>query len=89
METNVEDNLQSVALIFAAIESSKAGQPVKVQELLAKARQQAEAALAHVREALEAYARVAADQSDRGAIATMAEYVYRPLKEKTAQLREQ
>ncbi|MCX8052745.1 MAG: Gfo/Idh/MocA family oxidoreductase [Armatimonadetes bacterium] len=34
METNVEDNLQSVALVFAAIESSKTGQPVKVQELL-------------------------------------------------------
>jgi predicted dehydrogenase len=38
METNVEDNLQSVALIFAAIESSRTGQPVQVQELLAQAR---------------------------------------------------
>jgi predicted dehydrogenase len=34
METNVEDNLQSVALIFAAIESSRTGMPVKVQEYL-------------------------------------------------------
>ncbi|MEI7905545.1 MAG: Gfo/Idh/MocA family oxidoreductase [Candidatus Firestonebacteria bacterium] len=34
METNVSDNLQSVALVFAAIESSKTGKPVKVQELL-------------------------------------------------------
>jgi predicted dehydrogenase len=34
METNVENNLQSVALIFAAIESSRTGQPVKVQEFL-------------------------------------------------------
>ena len=34
METNVEDNLQSVALIFAAIESSRTGMPVKVQEFL-------------------------------------------------------
>lgn len=40
METNVEDNLQSVALIFAAIESSRTGQPVRVQELLAQARAQ-------------------------------------------------
>lgn len=40
METNVEDNLQSIALIFAAIESSRTGQPVKVQELLAKAREE-------------------------------------------------
>jgi predicted dehydrogenase len=38
METNVEDNLQSVALIFAAIESSRTGRPVKVQEFLEKAR---------------------------------------------------
>jgi predicted dehydrogenase len=34
METNVEANLQSVALVFAAIESSRTGQPVKVQEML-------------------------------------------------------
>lgn len=38
METNVEDNLQSVALVFAAIESSRTGQPVQVQRLLAEAR---------------------------------------------------
>ncbi len=38
METNIEDNLQSVALIFAAIESSRTGMPVKVQELLTKTR---------------------------------------------------
>jgi len=34
MATNVWDNLQSVALVFAAIESSRTGQPVKVQEFL-------------------------------------------------------
>ena len=34
METNVWDNLQSVALIFAAIESARTGQSVAVQELL-------------------------------------------------------
>jgi len=39
METNVEDNLQSVALVFAGIESSRTGQPVKVQEFLEKARE--------------------------------------------------
>lgn len=38
METNIEDNLQSMALIFAAIQSSHTGQPVKVQELLASTR---------------------------------------------------
>jgi predicted dehydrogenase len=40
METNVEDNLQSVGLIFAAIQSARTGQPVTVQELLHQARQQ-------------------------------------------------
>lgn len=40
METNVEDNLQSVALIFAAIESSRSGQPVKVQDMLEEARKE-------------------------------------------------
>ena len=39
METNVEDNLQSVALIFAAIESSRSGQAVKVQAFLEQARE--------------------------------------------------
>ncbi len=39
METNVEDNLQSVALIFAAIESNRTGQTVKVQQFLSCVRQ--------------------------------------------------
>ena len=34
METNVQDNLQSIAMVFAAIQSSRTGLPVKVQELL-------------------------------------------------------
>ena len=48
--------------------------------------QNAETALATAREALETYAEVVRDQSDRGAIAVMNEYVYRPLKEKVATL---
>jgi len=39
METNVEDNLQSVALIFSAIESSRRGRPVGVQQMLKSARE--------------------------------------------------
>jgi predicted dehydrogenase len=39
METNIQANLQSVALVFAAIESSRTGQPVRVQEFLQAARQ--------------------------------------------------
>jgi predicted dehydrogenase len=42
METNVWDNLQSVALIFAAIESARTGQPVAVQEFLKMTQQQIE-----------------------------------------------
>ena len=34
METRVEDNVQASALVFAAIESSRAGKPVRVQSLL-------------------------------------------------------
>jgi len=37
MATNVRDNLQSVALVEAAIESSATGEPVHVQDLLAEA----------------------------------------------------
>jgi len=45
METNIEDNLQSVALIFAAIKSSQTGQPVQVQQLLEETRKQERARL--------------------------------------------
>lgn len=34
METNVKDNLQSMALVSAAIQSSRSGRPVRVQALL-------------------------------------------------------
>jgi len=46
METNIEANLQSVALIFSAIESSRTGQVVKVQDYLEKARAEAKQVLA-------------------------------------------
>ena len=39
METNVEANLQSAAMIFAVIESGRTGRPFRVQELLNKARE--------------------------------------------------
>jgi len=46
----------------------------------------AEEALAAARRALEAYAHVAQDRSDLGAIAVMNEYVYRPLKARIQEL---
>lgn len=39
METNVEDNLQSMALVFGAIESGRTGQVIHVQQFLEEARQ--------------------------------------------------
>jgi hypothetical protein len=43
METSVEANLQSVVRVFAAVESSRTGQPVQVQEFLAQTRREVEA----------------------------------------------
>jgi predicted dehydrogenase len=40
LETEAERNLQSVAMIFAAIESSRTGQPVLVQDMLDRTRNQ-------------------------------------------------
>jgi predicted dehydrogenase len=45
MATNVQDNLQSMALIEAAMESSRTGEPVGVQSLLADTRASVEAKL--------------------------------------------
>jgi hypothetical protein len=49
--------------------------------------QQTERALSKARSGIEAYAGVALDQSDRGAIATMGEFVCRPLVAKVEELR--
>ena len=38
METDIERNLQSVAMVFAAVESSRSGQAVGVQDFLERAR---------------------------------------------------
>ncbi|MDE5458792.1 Gfo/Idh/MocA family oxidoreductase [Bradyrhizobium sp. CSA112] len=43
--TNIEDNLQSVAMVFGAIESARMGKPVKVQEFLQSFREGAPIAL--------------------------------------------
>ena len=46
-----------------------------------------ERALQAMRAALEAYAGVAADNSDRGAVAALNEYCYRPIRAKLDELR--
>jgi len=45
--------------------------------------------LANLRESIEAYAAVARNQTDRGAIALAVEYGYRPLEEKLSELKQQ
>ena len=73
--------LDMIAAVHRAAIAETDGEPLD-------AIQNAETALAIAREALEAYADVVRDQSDRGAIAVMNEYVYRPLKEKILALQE-
>ena len=64
------------------IEAFRRGATAEQEGDAAGALQYAREALAKGTSALESYARVARDQSDRGAIATMGEYVFRPLKAK-------
>jgi len=69
---------------FDAVQSVRRAAQAEKDGRADEARKHAEDALTLTRTALEAYARVANDQSDRGAIAIMAEYVYRPLQERVA-----
>ena len=72
--------LDMIAAVRRAAMAEADGKPID-------AIQNAETALVLAHEALEAYADVVCDRSDRGAIAVMNEYVYRPLKDKIAALR--
>ncbi len=53
-----------------------------------EARQHSEAAYTAIREALQAYAEVAKDHGDLGAVALMNEYCYRPIRDKRGELRQ-
>ena len=55
---------------------------------LAQARKHAESALKSARGAIESFANVAWNQSDRGSIAVLAEYMVRPLKAKARELQD-
>lgn len=70
---------------FDCIEATRRAMTLKAEGKEAAAVAEMNRAVDLSRSMLESYARVAADQSDRGAIATMAEYVYRPLKAKAEQ----
>jgi len=69
----------TIEAVHRAATAESASKPTEAHKL-------AQEAVAKARAALEAYARIARDQSDRGAIATMNEYVYRPLRAKVRQL---
>ena len=72
---------------FDAIHAMRRAARAQKEGRGAESVQQAEAALKLLRQAVEDYARVAGDQSDRGSIAILAEYAYRPLQRKVAELR--
>jgi hypothetical protein len=76
-----------VPAIFDAVHAVRKAARAETDGHRDEALEHVETALRHVRVALEGYARVARDQSDRGAIATLAEYVYRPLRDRAAAMR--
>ena len=70
-----------------AIEAVHAGASAKTTGDRTQAASEASRALALSTERLESYAGVARDRSDKGAIAVMNEYVYRPLRAKLVDLK--
>jgi len=71
----------------AAREAQQQTDSQKYKAQLAEAANYAEAARTVAFKAIDTLAKVARNQSDRGAVATMAEYIYRPLKNKAQELR--
>ena len=73
----------------AALDDREAGDTSSQRSHLAQAVANAEEAQALVTKAIEAYAAVARNRADLGAIATLGGYAYRPVKDKAADLRAQ
>ena len=76
----IEAGREAMVLKAAARRAQQAGEAGLAKAKHAEAADAMRRTVEICRVMLECYARVAQDQSDRGAIATMAEYVYRPLK---------
>ncbi len=72
----------------AANDAKAKGDAQAFETNLREAQRQARTAVATVVQAIEAFAAVAKNRADLGAIATMGEYVYRPLKAKAKALAE-
>ncbi len=81
----IEAARRAMSLKAAAAEAEKAGEAELAKKKHAEAAKAMRRAVGISRSMLESYARAARDRSDAGAIATMAEYVYRPLKAEAAQ----
>jgi hypothetical protein len=76
-------------LYFQIIEAMKKGATAEAGGDRAEALREAKLAHELSRQSIEEYARVARDQSDRGAIAMLDEYVYRPLKDKVQSFKQE
>jgi hypothetical protein len=72
---------------FDAIEAVRRAAQSEAAGRISELSEAAATALDAARDSIAAYARVASDQSDRGAIAMLNEYVYRPLKAKAGAFR--
>jgi len=70
----------------AAKDAKQKGDAAGYKAKLAEAIEQTKAAQACAFKAIDTFASIARNQSDRGAVATLAEYLYRPLKRKTEEL---
>jgi hypothetical protein len=81
------ESVKRAATAEAAARAAKQkGDVPQFRAHLAEALKHAKAAEATAYQAIETFAAVAKDQADRGAVATMAEYVFRPLKRKAEEL---
>ncbi len=80
--------VKKAATAWQAAQKAKAKKDAQALKThLTEAMEQARIAQTTAFRAIEAFANVAKNRADLGAIATMAEYVYRPLKRKTEELR--
>ncbi|MBN1341337.1 MAG: hypothetical protein JXQ73_01580 [Phycisphaerae bacterium] len=85
---NAIETVKKAATSEQAAKDAKAkGDSQACRVHLTEAAKQASLAQTTVSQAIEAFAAVAKNRADLGAIATMAEYVYRPLKQKADELR--
>ncbi len=82
----IETTCRAATAEADAQDAKKAGKTDAYKTKLAEAAKLTDQAVETARQMIDAYAHVARDQSDRGAIATLAEYVWRPLRDKAKQL---